>query len=78
VTSKNWITDPHTGNHHIDGIPWHQAPIPPRWHHCRPWTIGTATPDEHDPMHRCACGSFRLARNRYWVAKNSRRRCKIR
>jgi hypothetical protein len=78
MTSKNWFTDPRTGNHHIDGIPWHKAPQP-RWlHRCRPWSIGPATPAGHDPMYRCACGSYRLASTRHWVAKNSRRRCKIR
>lgn len=70
MTSKNWITD-HTGTHHIDGIRFDRAPLPPRWHRCRPWTIGHGG---YGPLFRCACGALQLAGTRRWVGKNSRRR----
>jgi hypothetical protein len=67
VTSKNWITDPRTGNHHIDGTPWHKAPRPRRLHRCRPWTIGTGS---YGTVYRCACGALRIQGSRKWIGKN--------
>lgn len=37
---------------HLDGIPWHRAPAPRRWH--RHWAQSIS-----DQVHRCPCGALR-------------------
>jgi hypothetical protein len=69
MTIKNWVTDLRTRQHHRDGIPWHQAPRPRRYHLCRPWTIGIGN---YGPVFRCACGALQLAGDRKWVGRNCR------
>ncbi|GGU45591.1 hypothetical protein [Lentzea flava] len=58
---------------HRDGIPWEQAPCPPRWHHCRTQTIGRVA--RLGIVERCPCGA--IARDpfpREWIERNSRRK----
>jgi hypothetical protein len=38
---------------HLDGVPWHDAPAPPRWH--RHWPQSRSRQAE-----RCACGAIRF------------------
>jgi hypothetical protein len=49
----------------IDGIPWHDAPVPARLHACWPQTRGFGTS-------RCACGAIRTAPWDSWLERNSR------
>lgn len=51
-----------------DGVWWHEAPKPPRFHRCKPQTKGWATLDE---VRRCACGGVSLNGGR-WFDRNSR------
>lgn len=69
MTSKNWVTDSTTGHHHRDATPWHRAPIPRRWHRCRPWTIGTGS---YGTVYRCACGALSNDA-KHWIQRNERR-----
>jgi hypothetical protein len=55
---------------HQDGIPWHEAPLPRRWHRCKPWTVGATT--TLGLVQRCACGAVYV--NGHWYNKNQRRR----
>jgi hypothetical protein len=57
--------------HHRDGIPWHQAPLPRRWHRCRPQTSGWIRADRFE---RCACGAGRFDGAGPWLDRNSRRK----
>lgn len=54
-----------------DGIPWHEAPLPRRWHRCKAWTRGCVSIFTY--VERCACGSIRLDRL-VWIEKNQRRK----
>ena len=56
--------------HH--GLLWHEAPIPSRWHHCRPWTVGRTM--EQQLVDYCACGAVRMNGLDPWYRRNSRRR----
>ncbi|MCW2300614.1 hypothetical protein [Rhodococcus erythropolis] len=42
---------------HRDGIEWHQAPVPPRWHRCKAQTRGWMNLFTY--IERCACGAIR-------------------
>ena len=56
---------------HLDGIPWWQAPIPPRLHVCAPQTRGIL----HD-IDRCACGALRFRHGLgagIWSDRNTRK-----
>ena len=55
----------------LDGVSWHKAPLPGRWHRCRPQTRGNAAGPFID---RCACGAYRFDGDRFWVHKNWRRK----
>lgn len=57
------------GIRHVDGKTWwHDAPIPKRWHRCRPWTTAFGTD-------RCACGGLRRHDcPPYWIYRNARRK----
>jgi hypothetical protein len=57
--------DAELGISHRDGVWWHDAPIPRRWHRCTPWTRSLLAD-------RCACGAIRTPFG--WTDKNSRRR----
>lgn len=56
---------------HRDGLPWFEAPLPPRIHRCSTQTSGWVG------LHlvvRCACGAIRRDSDRWWSDRNSRRR----
>ena len=58
---------------HRGGVPWHDAPVPPRWHRCTVQTSGWV--GLFDQVQRCACGSIRNPGiSRRWMEKNSRRK----
>jgi len=52
------------GIRHIDDIPWHKAPVPPRFHKCTPQTSSPAAL-------RCACGAIASTFGP-WMERNSR------
>ena len=56
---------------HRDGIPWHDALIPPRFHRCYAHTSGWVG---FDKVLRCSCGAIRNTRFHGWLEKNSRRK----
>lgn len=67
-----WVKDETWGKYdiyisHLDGIPWHEAKKPRRWHRCRPQTSGL----DDRLVHRCACGAIRFAGSD-WMERNSR------
>jgi hypothetical protein len=57
---------------HLDGIPWHAAPVPPRRHTCWTQTEGWTGLTQ---VWRCACGAAAMPR-RYekvvWIERNTR------
>jgi hypothetical protein len=67
----NWIKDENGITEHLDGVPWHQAKRPWRWHFCTAQTRGTTTTG-HVPVDRCRCGAIRMMFGP-WIDKNSRR-----
>lgn len=56
---------------HLEGVAWYDAPLPRRWHLCRPQTRGSFRALYSE---RCACGATRLGIDRFWAERNSRRR----
>lgn len=54
---------------HLDGVPWFDAPAPPRRHRCWPQTIGNLRPLE--TVHRCACGGFSYG-DGIWIRRNEK------
>lgn len=48
-----------------DGIPWHEAPLPRRWHRCSVWSLNIFGA-------RCACGACWF--EAHWCDRNARRR----
>lgn len=80
--TEDWQPDPYLADapphvairsivHHLDGVPWHQAPIPRRLHHCTPQTKGVI---DAFPVERCACGAIRSwLHGDDWIERNSRR-----
>lgn len=70
-----WVRQPNAPEtRHRGGLPWDVAPIPPRWHSCRPQTVelyregGVLT-----GTFRCACGAV-TDRTGIWRRRNIRRR----
>lgn len=64
---------------HKGGIPWHEAPMPRRWHRC--WAQTEGSVDGAVWTARCACGATRrfpslLTSSGPWIERNSRRRAK--
>lgn len=57
----------------LDGVDWFRAPIPHRWHSCRPQSRGT---NKYGYVERCACGGYniRAADKPVWTYRNTRRR----
>ena len=55
--------------HRRDDTPWDEAPRPPRWHRCRPWTKGQHITDA--VIYRCACGARRTDEHP-WTDRNTR------
>ncbi len=56
---------------HLDGIVWHEAAVPPRWHRCAAQTIVQPVSDP-DPLVVCACGAERA--EGIWIFRNARRK----
>ena len=48
----------------IDGVSWHEAPVPPRRHTCWPQTVALG-------RGRCACGAMQTS-DGFWIERNSR------
>jgi hypothetical protein len=63
-------TEQEMGMEHRDGIWYHDAPLPRRWHRCEPWTRGWV--NYFTLIERCACGAIRHDHGR-WEERNSRR-----
>lgn len=61
--------------HNLDGVPWHEAPIPRRFHRCRPQTMGLIG---FTWIARCACGALRYedSPDSPWLDRNARRRAR--
>lgn len=55
---------------HLDGVPWHEAPIPPLRHQCAPQT--RAWVRYFTPVNRCSCGAANY-NGSPWMDRNSRR-----
>lgn len=72
MSAGDWIADDVLPDiAHLDGIPWFKAPLPRRWHRCRPQTGGWF--DELTFIERCACGAARLDATGEWSRRNERR-----
>lgn len=56
----------------IDGVYWHEAKMPSRWHRCYAHTSGIVS---FKMVERCACGAIRYDGSR-WMEKNARRKVK--
>lgn len=54
-----------------DGIAWHDAPLPHRWHRCRTQTRGWQ--NFFTEIDRCACGATRR-NGGHWVNRNETRK----
>lgn len=52
-----------------DALPWHEAPIPSRFHRCTPQTRGRSGLTR---VYRCACGAI-SDDAKHWSEKNERR-----
>lgn len=57
---------------HTDDIKYTEAPLPRRWHRCKPWSVYLLPTGMVDC---CACGATRL-RLGGWRKRNSRRKVK--
>jgi hypothetical protein len=60
------------GMTHVDGVAWHEAPLPRRWHRCKPQTSGRLSGGSL--IERCACGAVRYDGHGVWIERNQRRR----
>lgn len=71
LDSERYRPDPENPRiRHLDGIPWHEAPLPRRFHRCRSQTQGWLT--LIDFTRYCACGATKQSGSR-WTGRNSRR-----
>lgn len=59
--------------HHLDGVPWNEAPMPPWLHRCKVQTYGYT--GYFTLIERCACGAIRM-NGLGWHRKNERRKGK--
>jgi hypothetical protein len=57
---------------HLDGVAWHDAPLPDRIHRCQAQT--RAWTNWFTRVERCACGSLRCDKRGPWIDKNERRK----
>jgi hypothetical protein len=77
-TDPRWVEDKLTGPHdrnriwHLDGQPWWEAPVPHRWHKCRPQTYGLM--DWFTLVFRCRCGAISHGGRGPWIERNQRRK----
>ena len=73
--AMTWVpgfTSEETSIEHLDGVAWHEAPIPRRWHHCKPQTRGVM--HYFTEVERCTCGAIRLNGDGHWMERNERTR----
>ena len=57
----------------VGGVPWHEAPAPPRFQRCYSHTSGYV--GLFDLVQRCSCGAIRNPGiSKHWMEKNSRRK----
>jgi hypothetical protein len=77
TTATRWVTTHKHGEglrqttiEDLDGVSWHDAPLPSRWHHCKPQTRGWIGLNYTE---RCACGAIRLSARDPWMEKNQTR-----
>lgn len=56
---------------HLEGVPWHDAPLPRRFHRCWPQT--RAWMNYFERIERCACGAGRID-GHSWIHKNETRK----
>lgn len=56
---------------HLGGVDWMDAPLPGRWHRCRPQTRGWV--NHFTRVYRCACGAISMD-GRHWDERNQRRK----
>jgi hypothetical protein len=71
---KYWIRTDEYGLDYLEsagGVLWADAPLPRRWHRCRPQTRGWIRAGYTE---RCACGAGRLAAHGRWAWRNERRK----
>jgi hypothetical protein len=49
---------------HLDGVPWYDAPVPPKRHRCFAQTIGEESDliGTHTTIERCPCGGINMIR----------------
>lgn len=59
---------------HLGGVPWHEAPLPPRVHRC--WAQTDGRINYFEQVQRCACGGIRTSavKGSDWFERNSRRK----
>lgn len=60
--------------HDTNGVSWHEAPLPWRWHRCQAWTLAVVTSDDDESLtfiDRCRCGAIRI-NNGDWFNRNIR------
>lgn len=62
--------DGKTEIYHRHGVPWHNAPIPPRKHVC--WAQTDGWINYFTQVQRCACGAIRGDGYMTWMERNSR------
>lgn len=66
-----WQAIAYTDNgENLNGVWWHKAPLPRRWHRCTPQTRATLNGLR---VERCACGATRLD-GHAWIERNTRKR----
>lgn len=72
TAGNGWVADRYGKRlsvEHLDGVPWYEAPIPSRLHHC--WAQTRAL-DEGVRIERCPCAAIRLDGDG-WVERNNRK-----
>jgi hypothetical protein len=70
----DWVLTYENGPDHIEslnGVVWHEAGLPSRWHSCRAQTRAWLGGDYAE---RCACGAIRLHAGDPWMRRNQTRR----
>lgn len=76
--SENWIRTYQRGGDYaeaLNGVPWHDAPLPSRWHACKAQTRGWLGLNYTE---RCACGAIRMSSGDPWSERNQTRKSRAR
>lgn len=55
----------------LGGVPWYEAPAPPRWHRHVPHSVGWFEPG--DAVSVCPCGAIRAESEGWWARPDSPR-----